>query len=172
MLASRGGLGRRLSIPTPPFRRRAGAKQAGSKAHPGQRIEGSACVGGQPVSADVPARLGWEGVGVTRPAPRRHGGQRRAPSVRPSRPTGRWNQMEPKGTVDDDCTLRFCEQTYRNRHPPGEEPAEGSVPQVGSSCRHRRRCLRQSSMAAIGCRSARRIGSRPRSVRGRNSNAS
>jgi hypothetical protein len=68
---------------------------------------------------------------------RRHRGGRRAPSVRPSRPTGRWNQMEPNGTVYDDFTLLFCEQTYRNRHPPGEGPAAGRVPQVGSSCRHK-----------------------------------
>ena len=36
----------------------------------------------------------------------------------------------------------------------------------------RRRCLRQSSSAAIGCKSARIIGSRPRSVSGKNSSAS
>ena len=37
---------------------------------------------------------------------------------------------------------------------------------VGWSFRHRRRCLRQSKAAAMGCRSARMMASRPRTVVG------
>ena len=60
--------------------------------------------------------------------------------------------------------------TAATRGPPG--PGRAVRPHVGRSWRHSRRCLRQSNRAAIGIRSARRMGSRPRRVGGRKSSAS
>jgi hypothetical protein len=56
--------------------------------------------------------------------------------------------------------------------PSANREAEATLTHVGSSCRHSRRCLRQSIQAAIGIRSARMIGSRPRWVGGRNNSVS
>jgi hypothetical protein len=69
MLALGGGFGPRMSMPAPPVRRRAGRKEARSKACLGRRVAGSACVGGSARSADAPALGGPDATGANRGEP-------------------------------------------------------------------------------------------------------
>ena len=91
MLAPGGGFGPGMAMPAPTVRRRAGRKQARSRARLGRRVEGSACVGGHP----WPGGAGRAHVGRSRRLPEvPRGGMRcrpwRARSVASSSQGRRW----------------------------------------------------------------------------------
>ena len=76
----------------------------------------------------------------------------------------RWRRRSPPSS---DCSFLCSVSVPVNQRSLARWPSRPAIKAV-----HRRRCIRHSSTEAIGCRSARMMASRPRSVRGRCKSAS